>query len=694
LAYGPFLLSMEKTKLLDLLATQDKPYTVEEWMNKLNLQSTQEIEDFMRVVRECESEYEITYTKKNKLILVDQSEFVRGILSINPKGFGFVDHPKGSLYIANHQFNGAMHEDEVLVKPKVYADLSAEGVIIRVIKHNTKQLVGTWKKNRIQIDDVRVYQKIEIVDSDMSHCVFGSQLLLDIVSYGDPLKVKLNKVLGHVNDPGMDILTLLHNHQVPMTFSDELMKEVDALPTKVILDPSEKRVDYRDRQVITIDGEDAKDFDDAISIKKLEDGFQLDVHIADVSYYVREHTELDKEARKRGTSVYVIDRVVPMLPHAISNGLCSLVEGEDRLTLTCSMKINQLGEIETYDIHPSIIRSSKRMTYTNVNRMIKRDKSALNRFEDLVSMVEDMRICAKIIRQRRRNDGSIDFVSFESKFTLNEKGEITKIEGRTQGEAEMIIEDFMICANQAVAAHLRWLEIPALYRVHEAPDKKRFAEFSRIALFWGVKVKHEHLTPKVIQKLISRFEGKDEFLIVNDLLLRSMSKAKYDKECSGHFGLALEDYCHFTSPIRRYPDLIVHRMLRKHVFTQHHNELVKDELLVEQLGFECSNSEQRAVESERDVEAMKKAEYMMNHVGERFDGIISSVNKFGFFVRLPNTVEGLVHVSNLPGYFEFDADRYTLVKRGSNIKYKLGQKVRVKLKSADKIKQTIDFVID
>ena len=685
---------MEKMKLLDLLATQDKPYTVEEWMNKLNLQSTQEIEDFMRVVRECESEFEITYTKKNKLILVDQSEFVRGTLSINPKGFGFVDHPKGSLYIANHQFNGAMHEDEVLVKPKVYADLSAEGVIIRVIKHNTKQLVGTWKKNRIQIDDVRVYQKIEIVDSDMSHCVFGSQLLLDIVSYGDPLKVKLNKVLGHVNDPGMDILTLLHNHQVPMTFSDELMKEVDALPTKVILDPSEKRVDYRDRQVITIDGEDAKDFDDAISIKKLEDCYQLDVHIADVSYYVREHTELDKEARKRGTSVYVIDRVVPMLPHAISNGLCSLVEGEDRLTLTCSMKINQLGEIETYDIHPSIIRSSKRMTYTNVNRMIKRDKSALNRFEDLVQMVEDMRTCAKIIRQRRRNDGSIDFVSFESKFTLNEKGEITKIEGRTQGEAEMIIEDFMICANQAVAAHLRWLEIPALYRVHEAPDKKRFAEFSRIALFWGVKVKHEHLTPKVIQKLISRFEGKDEFLIVNDLLLRSMSKAKYDKECSGHFGLALEDYCHFTSPIRRYPDLIVHRMLRKHVFTQHHNELVKDELLVEQLGFECSNSEQRAVESERDVEAMKKAEYMMNHVGERFDGIISSVNKFGFFVRLPNTVEGLVHVSNLPGYFEFDADRYTLVKRGSNIKYKLGQKVRVKLKSADKIKQTIDFVID
>ncbi len=685
---------MEKTKLLDLLATQDKPYTVEEWMNKLNLQTTHEIEDFNRVVLQLEKEFELTYTKKNKLVLVDQSEFVKGILSINPKGFGFVDHSTGSLYIANHQFNGAMHDDEVLVKPKVYADLSAEGVIVKVIKHNTKQLVGTWKKNEVFINDVRIYQKIELVDTDTRHFVFGSQLLLDIVSYGDPIKVKLNKVLGHVNDPGMDILTLLHNHQVPMTFSDELMHEVDNLPTTAIVVPSEKRIDYRDRKVITIDGEDAKDFDDAISILKLDDGFQLDVHIADVSYYVRENTELDKEARKRGTSVYVIDRVVPMLPHAISNGLCSLVEGEDRFTLTCSMKINKMGEIETYDIHPSIIRSHKRMTYTNVNRMLKQDKTALNRFSDLIDMVADMKACARIIRQRRKNDGSIDFVSFESKFTLNAKGEITKIEGRTQGEAEMLIEDFMICANQAVAAHLRWLEIPALYRVHEAPDKKRFAEFSRIAWFWGVKIKHEHLTPKSVQKLISQFEGKDEFLIVNDLLLRSMSKAKYDKECSGHFGLALEDYCHFTSPIRRYPDLIVHRMLRKHVFTHHPQDLVKDEILVDQLGFECSNSEQRAVESERDVEAMKKAEYMMNHVGEKFDGIISSVMKFGFFVRLPNTVEGLVHVSNLPGYFEFDADRYTLVKRGSNLKYKLGQKVKVRLKSADKIKQTIDFVID
>lgn len=685
---------MEKTKLLDLLATQDKPYTVEEWMNKLNLHSTQEIEDFNRAVLQSEQEFELTYTKKNKLILVDQSEFVKGILSINPKGFGFVDHSSGSLYIANHQFNGAMHEDEVLVKPKVYADLSAEGVIVKVIKHNTKQLVGTWKKNQIIVNDVRIYQKIELVDTDTRHFVFGSQLLLYIVSYGDPLKVKLNKVLGHVNDPGMDILTLLLNHQVPMTFSDELMHEVDQLPSTAILDPSEKRIDYRDRKVITIDGEDAKDFDDAISILKLEDGYQLDVHIADVSYYVREHTELDKEARKRGTSVYVIDRVVPMLPHAISNGLCSLVEGEDRFTLTCSMKINKMGEIETYDIHPSIIRSHKRMTYTNVNRIIKKDQSALDHFSDLIDMVADMKACAKIIRQRRKNDGSIDFVSFESKFTLNAKGEITKIEGRTQGEAELLIEDFMICANQAVAAHLRWLEVPALYRVHEAPDKKRFAEFSRIAWFWGVKIKHEHLTPKSVQKLIGQFEGKDEFLIVNDLLLRSMSKAKYDKECSGHFGLALGDYCHFTSPIRRYPDLIVHRMLRKHVFTHHPQELVKDEILVDQLGFECSNAEQRAVESERDVESMKKAEYMMNHVGEKFDGIISSVAKFGFFVRLPNTVEGLVHVSNLPGYFEFDADRYTLVKRGTNIKYKLGQKVKVRLKSADKIKQTIDFVID
>lgn len=686
---------MEKTELLNLLAQQDKPYTLEEWTKKLNLQSVKEIEAFNKLVLSLENDYEIMYTKKQKIILMDKSDWAKGKLSIHPKGFGFVDHQDGSLFIPPNQFKGAMHEDEVLVKPKVFADLSAEGEIVKVIQRNTMQLVGTWKQKHFEVQEARLLQKIKLLDSDVSHLVEGHQCILDIVEYGnEELKVKVNRILGHVNDPGMDILTVLLNHQVPMDWNEQIDSEVEAIPMKVTLNPNENRVDYRNRTVITIDGEDAKDFDDAISIQKLPDGYQLDVHIADVSYYITENSALDKEARRRGTSVYVVDRVVPMLPYAISNGICSLVEGENRFTMTCSMKITLEGEIDSYEIHPSIIRSSKRMTYTNVNRMISRDMVALKKFDSLVPMVEDMLDCAHRIRDRRRRDGAIDFNSVESKFILDEEREIIKIEARTQGEAELLIEDFMVCANQAVATQMKWMEIPALYRVHEAPDKKRFAEFSRIAWYWGVKVRHEHLNPKVIQQLLSKFEDRDEALIVNDLLLRSMSKAKYDKDPQGHFGLALEDYCHFTSPIRRYPDLIVHRMLRKHVITHHPQELHRDVLLMEDLGFETSMCEQRAVESERDVESMKKAEYMVKHIGESFNGIISSVTKFGFFVRLPNTVEGLVHVSNLKGFYEFDADRYTLVKRGSKQKYALGQKVKVKLIGADKTKQTIDFVVD
>ena len=419
---------MEKTELLRLLATQDKPYTVEEWIKKLNLQSVQEIEAFNKLVLSLENDYEIMYTKKQKLILMDKSDWVKGKLTIHPKGFGFVDHQDGSLFIPPNQFKGAMHEDEVLVKPKVFADLSAEGEIVKVIKRNTTQLVGTWKRKHFEVQEARLLQKIKLLESDTSHLVEGHQCILDIVEYGnEELKVKVNRILGHVNDPGMDILTVLLNHQVPMEWNVQIDSEVEAIPMKVTFDPSEKRVDYRNRTVITIDGEDAKDFDDAISVEKLSDGYQLDVHIADVSYYITENSALDKEARRRGTSVYVVDRVVPMLPYAISNGICSLVEGEDRFTMTCSMKITLDGEIDSYEIHPSIIRSSKRMTYTNVNRMISNDKAALKKFEVLVPMIEDMLDCAHRIRERRRRDGAIDFNSVESKFILNKEKEIIKI---------------------------------------------------------------------------------------------------------------------------------------------------------------------------------------------------------------------------------------------------------------------------
>lgn len=688
---------MNQINFLEKLNTTPKPFTAEEWIRELKLDSVQEMEDFFALVRKMEDEGLIVITKKQKIQLLDDSDFFRGKLSIHPKGYGFVDHDKGSLYIPSYQFKGAMHEDEVLVKPKVYADLSSEGEIIRVLKRNTTQLVGTWKRVKdeyqVVVQDPRLFSEVKCIDADTSHLVEGNQLLVDIVNYGNPIEVTVKKVLGHITDPGMDILTILLNHQVPMEFNEATMEEVNRIPMTVPETDRVGRVDYRDRIVVTIDGEDAKDFDDAISIRETDNGFKLDVHIADVSAYVTERSALDEEARKRGTSVYVVDRVVPMLPHALSNGICSLMEGVDRLTLTCTMSVTMNGEVSDYEIHPSIIRSTRRMTYTEVNQILKRKPETMKKHEDILEQFFIMQRCAKIIRKNRDNAGSINFSTVESKFNLDEKGKILSIEARVQAEAESLIEDFMILANETVASHLKWLEVPALYRVHEAPDKKRFGEFNRMAQFWGIKLRYEHLTPKAVQNILSKFEGKQEFPLVNDLLLRSMSKAKYDPKCIGHFGLALKEYCHFTSPIRRYPDLIVHRMLRKHVFMHHPKQIGDDIALMEQLGFETSWSEQRAVDSERDVEAMKKSEYMESHIGEEFNGLISSVAKFGFFVRLSNTVEGLVHVSNLDGYFEFDADRFALVKRGSRISYRLGQSVRVKVLNADKIKQTIDFLV-
>jgi len=688
---------MKKETFLEKLQQSPKFYTIQEWLFNLGLTSLKETEDFLSLIRHMEDEGLIVTSKKGKLQSVDTSNFIEGRLSIHPKGFGFVDHAKGSLYIAAYAFKGAMHEDTVLVKPRVFSDLSSDGEILRVIKRNTTQLVGTWTTlkgiQQIVVQDPRLFYPLVCLDQDTSHLVEGQQLLVDIVKYGEVLEVKINTILGHISDPGMDITTLLLNHQIPMKFKEDVMNEVNLIPMTPQTKDFAGRKDYRDRIVITIDGEDAKDFDDAISLRSISEGYELDVHIADVSYYVTEQSALDEEARLRGTSVYVVDRVVPMLPHALSNGICSLMEGIDRLTMTCSMKLDHAGNVLSYDIHPSIIKSYRRMTYTAVNKIFRQDTETLVKHQDLIELLTLMHHVSGLIRTQREELGSINFSSVESKFILDSTGQIDRIESRTQDEAESLIEDFMVLANQVVAQHLKWLEVPALYRIHEAPDRKRFGEFTRLAQFFNIKLRYEHITPKSLQTILDKFKDQLEYPLINDLLLRSMTKAKYDPQCLGHFGLALKEYCHFTSPIRRYPDLVVHRMLRKHVFTHHPAALSDDAHLMERLGLETSLSEQRSVDAERDVEAMKKAEYMERHIEDLFDGIISSVAKFGFFVRLDNTVEGLVHISTLEGYYEFDSDHFALIKRGSKKRYQLGQKVKVKVMSASKSQQTIDFVV-
>jgi len=445
------------------------------------------------------------------------------------------------------------------------------------------------------------------------------------------------------------------------------------------------RVDYRNETIVTIDGEDAKDFDDAIHLMDKT----LYVHIADVSHYVTQNSPIDLEAQNRTTSVYVVDRVVPMLPFELSNGLCSLMEGVDRLTLTCKMTIDEAGNVSDYDIHPSVIRSTKRLTYTKVNALFNGQDNDIP--GNIALMLNEALEMAHLIRKNREAKGAINFDTVESKFTVDEHGDVLDIQPRTSGEAELLIEDFMVKANETVATHAKYLEIPLLYRVHDAPQKKRLTEFARVMLAFGVKLKGAEQSPRIIQKVIEQFEGKEEYGVVNEMLLRSMSKAKYDFRPMGHYGLALENYCHFTSPIRRYPDLIVHRMLRKYVFEGKNASLKDDESWVEMMGLKCSLGEQRAVEAERDTEDMKQAQYMTKHIGESFDGLIAAVTKFGFFVRLPNSVEGLVHVRNLDDYYTFDETR--LVLRSVSKSYAIGQKVKIKVIGADKEKATIDFVV-
>ncbi len=685
---------MEKETLFELIQNHNKLRSAEEWAIYLKLKD-EELESFFSLVYQLQSNYELITTKKGKLQLIEESDLIQGTLSINPKGFGFVDGENESIYIPSDNFNTAMDGDKVLVKPRVFKNQSKEGMIIKVLDRHTNQLVANYerkgKKESLHIDDPRFIYKIKLVDSDTSHCVNGSVLLLDIVKYGSITEVKINHILGHKDDPGMDITQILIQHKINLKFPDAVMEETEQIPMKVSETDIVGRTDYRNEVVVTIDGEDAKDFDDAISIKRIENGYKLDVHIADVSHYIQENSPLDKEARERGTSVYVVDRVVPMLPHTLSNGICSLMEGVNRLTLTCSMEIDHGGSVINYDIHPSVIKSSKRMTYTNVNKVL--DGETPKGYEKYVEMIELMDECAQRIRYQRDEKGSINFSSVESKFILNKKREIIDISARVQDDAEMLIEDFMVCANETVAKHMKYLDVPALYRVHSSPTKKRFDNFLMVAKYFNVKIRYEHISPKVLQSILKQFEHHDEYQLMNDMMLRSMAKAHYDHQCLGHFGLALAEYCHFTSPIRRYPDLIVHRMLRRHVFTYHPEQLSQDAHTVEECGLETSRSEQRAVEAERAVESMKKAEFMEKHLGDVFEGVISSVTKFGLFVQLPNTVEGLVHISTLKGYFEFDERRYALVRAGSYKEYRLGQKLKVRVVAASKENQTIDFHI-
>ena len=667
------------------LKAQHKPKTHEEWVEELHLHSDSDLRSFLAMVKRLMDAGEITLTKKNRLILAVDAGWVVGPLSVHPKGYGFVDTADQHIYIPTDQIGLAMNGDEIAVSVTQHPDGLSSGRIERIVTRKTTRLTVVVHDRRLWPTDRRLQARL-VLEKPMA-LGEGQLWLAEIVTYGDPLVVKLAESLGHENDPGADILTILHNHQIPMTFGPAVAEEVHRFPDTPSDSDMESRIDYRDQLVVTIDGEDAKDFDDAIHLGFENNQTVLYVHIADVAHYVQPNTAIDAEAQHRTTSVYVVDRVVPMLPFELSNGLCSLMEGQDRLTLTCKMVMNENGEVTDYAIHPSVIRSHKRLTYTLVNQLIHGKPVDLD--PSLQTELLKMHDLAKRIRQRREADGAINFDTTESKFTVSAQGKVLNIAPRISDEAEKLIEDFMVCANETVAKHCRYLDIPILYRVHDAPSKTRLTEFENAMVVFGVKIKGAIKSPSVIQNVLAKFEGHDEYPVINELLLRSMAKAIYDPRPLGHYGLALENYCHFTSPIRRYPDLIVHRMLHRYAFASPEASRSADEVWVDAMARQCSLGEQRAVEAERDTESMKEAEYMEQHIGDVFEGIISGVTKFGFFVRLSNTVEGLVHIRNLDGYYVFDPSRLAL--RSGTKQYRLSQKVKVKVMDADKANATIDF---
>lgn len=686
-----------KAKILKLIKENKKGhFDLKKLAGILKMTKTSDFVMLNKALNQLEDDLLIVRNGQNHFLTMDQAGMYQGRISLNKKGFGFVDiDDQQSFYINAKNINGAMDKDLVLLQV-VEGD---EAKVLKVIERDNDNLIATvvGKNLIIRLDDPRYRDyRLSVVNRKDFKLVKGLKLQIKVLEFKQPLKVEIVRVIGHEDDPGVDISSVLLANGIKLEFAEATLDEANSIPQQVELPELLKRKDLSQRTIVTIDGDDSKDFDDAISIERIPEGFMLGVHIADVSHYVKENSPLDKEAYERGTSVYVCDRVVPMLPHILSNGICSLNPGVDRLCLSVDMKIDQQGEVIDYDLYPSVIRSSARMTYNNVNKILAGDPRLQAQYKELVPMFFDMAECAKLIRNRRNNKGAIEFDTDEAYVIVDKNGKPMDIKVRERGVSQAIIEDFMICANECVARIMKFQSLPCIYRIHESPKIEKLKEFALIAKIRGHKFKGDlaNIRPLDIQKCLDSFTDEQEHSVLSTMMLRCMQKARYDASCVGHFGLASSEYLHFTSPIRRYPDLIVHRMVRKYLFEQNYADMDKDEKLVVDAALQSSECEDKATYAQRDVLDMKKAEYMQNFVGQYFDGIISSVTNFGFFVKLDNTVEGLVHVTSLSD------DHYTYVPmmmclqgREKQKRYTLGDKVRIKVIGANKEEGTVDFKI-
>lgn len=691
-----------KEKILEILKEETKGQSINEINNKLHLRGMEEITELENTLKELVSDGILHMSKNREYMLMNNTKSLKvGKLRINKNGNGFVECEPEDIFVHSNDLNGAINGDFVEVEIKTRLnDPDPEGYIRNILKRDLKTVVGEMVKDKKSLafkpDDEKLNIAVKLTKESMKGCVEGHKVIVSIIKeIGNRTFLgKVEKIIGHKNDPGVDILTIAAKHCIETDFSEDVKRELKNIPDEVCENDLIGRTDLTNEMIFTIDGDDTKDIDDAISVKKDGKNYILGVHIADVSSYVKVGTALYDSAFSRGTSSYLADTVIPMIPHQLSNGICSLNPEVIRLTISCVMTIDGNGKVIDYDIFPSYIKSRKQMTYKNVNKIL--DENIIPEgYEEFADTLKLMHELSKILRQEKINRGYIDFGIDEAKVIQDENGKAIDIVKRVQGTGEKLIEDFMIAANETVATHISNMDLPFIYRVHDLPNAEKIEDFSNLIKQMGYQI-HTNLnkiTPVTMQNLLNEFRDKDEFVILSDMLLRSMKKAIYSTNNIGHFGLASKNYTHFTSPIRRFPDLTVHRLLRTYLF--------ENRIDMETVNFNAkylidvadhsSETEVNSVEAERDVLDMKMAEYMESHIGEEYEGIISGVTNFGMFVELDNLIEGLIHISTLDGFYTYVPEMLALISANKKKKYRIGDRVKIVVTNANKNQGIIDF---
>ncbi|MBU8572335.1 ribonuclease R [Bacillus subtilis] len=699
-------------KLLSFMKEEAyKPLTVQELEEMLNITEAEEFKELVKALVALEEKGLIVRTRSDRYGIPEKMNLIKGKISAHAKGFAFLlpeDTSLSDVFIPPNELNTAMNGDIVMVRLNSQSSGSRqEGTVIRILERAIRRVVGTYTETRnfgfVIPDDKKITSDIFIPKNGKNGAAEGHKVVVKLTSYPEGrmnAEGEVETILGHKNDPGIDILSVIHKHGLPGEFPADAMEQASSTPDTIDEKDLKDRRDLRDQVIVTIDGADAKDLDDAVTVTKLDDGsYKLGVHIADVSHYVTENSPIDKEALERGTSVYLVDRVIPMIPHRLSNGICSLNPKVDRLTLSCEMTINSQGQVTEHEIFQSVIKTTERMTYSDVNKILVDDDEELKqKYEPLVPMFKDMERLAQILRDKRMDRGAVDFDFKEAKVLVDDEGAVKDVVIRERSVAEKLIEEFMLVANETVAEHFHWMNVPFIYRIHEEPNAEKLQKFLEFVTTFGYVVKGTagNIHPRALQSILDAVRDRPEETVISTVMLRSMKQAKYDPQSLGHFGLSTEFYTHFTSPIRRYPDLIVHRLIRTYLINGKVDEATQEKWAerLPDIAEHTSSMERRAVDAERETDDLKKAEYMLDKIGEEFDGMISSVTNFGMFVELPNTIEGLVHVSFMTDdYYRFDEQHFAMIGERTGNVFRIGDEITVKVVDVNKDERNIDFEI-